>query len=69
MEVKKGDKVLFEICDKPLKNEIGIVKFAQEGYIFVDLLCEGKEMDCRIDIDQIKRIYGNVFKDELVRRR
>ncbi len=65
MEVKKGDKVLFEICDKPLKNEVGVVKFVQDGYPFVDLLCEGDSMDYRADIDQIKRIYGNVFKAEL----
>ena len=61
MIVKKVDKVLFEVCDKPLENRIGIVQVVQEGYPFVDLLCEGDGMDYCADINRIKKKYGNVF--------
>ncbi len=63
MKVKKGDKVLFEVCAKPLDNRVGIVKFVQEGYPCVDLLCEGNGMDYRTDMSHIKKIYGNVFSE------
>ncbi len=61
MEVKKGDDIFFEICDKPLKMGGGIVKSVQKGCPFVDVLCKGEGMDYRTTVDKIKRIYGNVF--------
>ena len=62
MKIKKGDKVLFEVRDKPLDLQIGIVMSLQEHYPFVDLLCKGEGMDYRCLIDKIRKNYGNVFE-------
>ena len=65
MEVEKGDKVLFEVKDKPLDSRIGkltvgIVKFRQGQWI--DLLCKGEGMDYRTTTDKITKKHENVFE-------
>ncbi len=58
---KKGDRVLFKVCDSPLDVRIGIVKFDPKNNPFMDLLCEGENMDYRIEVDKVIRKYENVF--------
>ena len=65
MQVKKGEKVLFQLYRRPGEardpDGIGIVKLFHSPTM-VDLLCEGEHSDYRVSIDNIKEVYGNVFE-------
>ena len=63
MKVAKGDKVLFSKFKDPGSetlntNCVGIVQCFPSPTM-VDMLCKGD--DYRTTIDNIKKVYGNVF--------
>ena len=60
MDLKKGDKVLFKVCDSALDVRVGVVSCFPNDF-FVDLMCEGEMDDFRATMKMVEKVYYNVF--------